>query len=269
IRIEGRWMLVADMDIAAAGIGLPDLDQCIRHAAAVFVDHMAMHDDALPERLAGMLPREIGVAVAHGLVAVDRPGQFRQRVAHRDQRLVRPALDRTLVARRQWQRMGLVTLGGRREGHCSTPQGASSLRGAKRRSNPPFRRHGLLRSARNGGYRRQFSFSMATATPCPTPTHMVASARLPPRFSMPCTAVSASRAPLIPSGWPSAIAPPCGLTKSASSLTPSCRRQAIPCEAKASLSSIKSKSLILMPRRSISLRVAGTGPMPIMRGGTA
>src|SRR5438477_285562 len=107
------------------------------------------------------------------------------------------------------------------------------------------------------------------ATPWPTPTHMLAKASLPPRFSMPCTAVSASRAPLMPSGWPSAIAPPCGLTKSASSLTPSCRKQAMPCEAKASLSSIKSKSEILMPSRSISFLVAGTGPMPMMRGGTA
>ena len=42
-----------------------------------------------------------------------------------------------------------------------------------------------------------------------------------------------------------------------------------PGEAKASLSSIKSKSLIFRPSRSISLRVAGTGPMPMMRGGTA
>src|SRR6185369_6271561 len=64
---------------------------------------------------------------------------------------------------------------------------------------------------------RQFSFSIATAPPWPTPTHMVASASLPPRFSMPWTAVSARRAPLMPRGWPSAMAPPCGLTKSASS----------------------------------------------------
>src|SRR3977135_657076 len=56
--------------------------------------------------------------------------------------------------------------------------------------------------ARNDGFgiRRQFSFSIAIATPWPTPTHMVASARLPPRFSMPCTAVIASRAPLMPRG---------------------------------------------------------------------
>src|SRR5216683_2684888 len=42
------------------------------------------------------------------------------------------------------------------------------------------------------------------------------------------------------------MAPPCGLTKSASSLTPNWRRQAMPCEAKASLTSIKSKSLIFV-----------------------
>ncbi len=48
-------MLVDDMDVTAAGIGLPDLDQRVRHAAAVLVEHMAMHDDAFAERLARML----------------------------------------------------------------------------------------------------------------------------------------------------------------------------------------------------------------------
>ena len=84
--------------------------------------------------------------------------------------------------------------------------------------------------------------SSASDTPCPTPTHMVASASRPPLFSSPCSAVSASRAPDMPSGWPSAIAPPCGLTCSASSARPSWRRQASPCEANASLISIRSKS---------------------------
>ena len=73
-------MLVDDMDVAAAGIGLPDFDQRIRHAAAVFVQHMAVHDDALAERLALVLGGEIVVVLAHRLVAVDRPGQFRQRM---------------------------------------------------------------------------------------------------------------------------------------------------------------------------------------------
>ena len=46
----------------------------------------------------------------------------------------------------------------------------------------------------------QFNFSIAIATPWPTPTHIVASARLSPRFSIPCTAVTTRRAPLMPSG---------------------------------------------------------------------
>ena len=44
--------------------------------------------------------------------------------------------------------------------------------------------------------------------------------------------------------------------------------QASDCDANASFSSITSKSPIRSPRRSISLRVDGTGPMPMMRGGT-
>ena len=93
IRIERRGVLVADVNVAPAGIGLPYLDQRVRHAAAVLVKHMAVHDDALAERLAGVLARQVIVALAHGLVAIDRAGQFRQRVAHRDQGLERGALD--------------------------------------------------------------------------------------------------------------------------------------------------------------------------------
>jgi hypothetical protein len=39
--------------------------------------------------------------------------------------------------------------------------------------------------------------------------------------------------------------------------------------AKASLSSIRSKSLIFSPAAPSACAVAGTGPMPMMRGGTA
>ena len=87
IRIERRRMLVDDVDVAAAGVGLPDFDQRIGHAAAVLVEHMAVHDDAFAERLALVLDGEIVIVLAHRLVAVDRAGQFRQRVPHQDQRL--------------------------------------------------------------------------------------------------------------------------------------------------------------------------------------
>src|SRR3954469_1169932 len=82
---------------------------------------MAVYDDALADRFAGMLGGEIGIALAHGLVAVDRAGQLRQRVAHRDQRLVRRALDRALVLGRQRQRMRLVAVDGIDECHGRTP----------------------------------------------------------------------------------------------------------------------------------------------------
>ncbi len=58
----------------------------------------------------------------------------------------------------------------------------------------------------------QATRSIASAIPCPTPMHIVHSARRAPRRSSSSVAVAASRAPLMPSGWPSAIAPPFGLT---------------------------------------------------------
>ena len=72
----------------------------------------------------------------------------------------------------------------------------------------------------------------------------------------------------MPSGCPSAMAPPFGLTCAASSGRPSRRSTASACEAKASLSSITSKSPIESPSRAISFSEAGAGPMPMMRGGT-
>ena len=61
--------------------------------------------------------------------------------------------------------------------------------------------------------RRSYTRSSASAIPWPTPMHMVASASLPPVRCSSSVAVSASRAPDMPSGWPSAIAPPLGFTR--------------------------------------------------------
>src|SRR2546427_372692 len=70
--------------------------------------------------------------------------------------------------------------------------------------------------------------------------HMVASPYSASRWPISRTSVPTSRAPLLPSGWPSAIAPPLTLTFSSSS--PSSRMHASDCEAKASLSSTMSMS---------------------------
>jgi hypothetical protein len=103
-------MLIAQMDVAPAGIGLPDLEQRIRHAAAVLVQHMAVHDDTFAKRLALVLGGEIVVAGPHRLVTVERAGQFRQRVTHWNQRPRGRALDRTAVGRRERQGMCRVAL---------------------------------------------------------------------------------------------------------------------------------------------------------------
>src|ERR1700748_3612104 len=65
IRIERGRVLVAGVNVAATGIGLPEFHQRVRPAAAVLVEHMAMHDDALADRLALVLRGEIVVACAY------------------------------------------------------------------------------------------------------------------------------------------------------------------------------------------------------------
>src|SRR5213076_2704310 len=70
IRIERCWMLVALVVVAAAGVGLPDLDERVGHRPAVFVEHAPVHDDALAERLAGMLFGQVVVARPDAVVAV-------------------------------------------------------------------------------------------------------------------------------------------------------------------------------------------------------
>src|SRR5947207_2332975 len=59
--------------------------------------------------------------------------------------------------------------------------------------------------------------SMTVAIPCPTAMHMVASPQRPPVRRSSWVSIVIRRAPLIPSGWPSAIAPPLTLTFAGSS----------------------------------------------------
>jgi hypothetical protein len=79
----------------------------------------------------------------------------------------------------------------------------------------------------------------------PVPMHMVTMPYLPPVRCRPCTTVAMRMAPVAPSGWPSAMAPPSGLTLAG--LRPSSFITASDCAAKASLSSIQSRSSCLMP----------------------
>ena len=58
--------------------------------------------------------------------------------------------------------------------------------------------------------------SMMVAVAIAPPAHMVISAVVASRRSSSCSAVVSSRAPVLPTGWPMAIAPPLTLTRSGS-----------------------------------------------------
>ena len=82
-------MLVDPVPVASGGIALPDFDQRVGHGAAVVVEHLSGDGDALADRLAFVLAREVVVRFADIVVAEDRPGHLRKRVRQDDQRLSR------------------------------------------------------------------------------------------------------------------------------------------------------------------------------------
>jgi hypothetical protein len=72
VGIERRGMLVDDVDVAARRIALPDLDEGMRYGTAGLVEQAALDDDALAERLAGVLGGEVGLLRLDVGMAVDR-----------------------------------------------------------------------------------------------------------------------------------------------------------------------------------------------------
>src|SRR5262249_9110891 len=102
--------------------------------------------------------------------------------------------------------------------------------------------------------------------PPPPPMHIVTTPYRPPRRLSSRSRVAVSRVPVTPSGWPSAIAPPLTFTFDLS--IPSSRMQYSACAAKASLSSKRSMSFTSSLFFARSFRTAGTGPMPMISGGT-
>ena len=66
VGVDGGQIGVVDVAVAPAGVGLPDLDQGVRHAAPVLVPHPAVDDRPFPDGFAA-----VGV-VAHEVV-VQRP----------------------------------------------------------------------------------------------------------------------------------------------------------------------------------------------------
>ena len=100
---------------------------------------------------------------------------------------------------------------------------------------------------------------------CPGPRRCTSCTAPSPRRASASSsaAVRASRAPLMPSGWPSAIAPPFGLTWSASSGRPRSRSTARAWAAKASFSSTTSTvGRRRAPRGRAACGSPGPGPCP-------
>jgi hypothetical protein len=103
IGIEGSQIGLLPVAIAPACIGLPELHQSVVHGTGVFVQHAAIDDDALADRVSGfgVVADQIVIERAELIVAEHRPRHLRDRVVEREQRILRGAQDRGLVLRRE------------------------------------------------------------------------------------------------------------------------------------------------------------------------
>ena len=110
----------------------------------------------------------------------------------------------------------------------------------------------------------QFRRSTTIAWPIPPATHIVSRPIVPSSASRLLSSVVMIRAPVMPNGWPSAIAPPNGLSFSGS--MPHSSRHGTTWAANASLSSSTSMSSIVMPACSSTFSTAGIGPRPMISG---
>src|SRR4030095_8595037 len=61
VRINRRRMLVALVQVPAAGVGLPDLYQLTADRPTISVQHPAGDDDPLSNRLTAVLDRQVGL----------------------------------------------------------------------------------------------------------------------------------------------------------------------------------------------------------------
>jgi hypothetical protein len=105
-----------------------------------------------------------------------------------------------------------------------------------------------------------------SAEAMPPPAHIAATAVPPPRRRSSWTSVSTIRVPVIATGWPRLQ--PLPRTFTIVSSIPSSRVTATGTEAKASLISHRSMSLILSPARSRAFGIAIDGASPVSAGKT-
>src|SRR6266545_4653354 len=108
----------------------------------------------------------------------------------------------------------------------------------------------------------------SVAVPWPTPMQAAATPYPPPRRRSSRHRSTTTRGAEAPSGWPIAIAPPCGFTRSRS-IAGSSWRQESTIAANASLISHTATSSTRRPARSSSFEIAGTGATENRSGSTA
>src|SRR5690606_30913771 len=94
--------------VTPAGIGLPELDQRVRHGPAVLVEHTPIDDDARTDSALawlGIVDGQIVIELAKHGVSEDRPRRLRQCVGKRDRRALRRAHHAAAISRREGRRM--------------------------------------------------------------------------------------------------------------------------------------------------------------------
>src|SRR5204863_255916 len=80
---------VVAVHVAPGRVRLPDLYERVAKRLALGVENAAAHRDALPDRLAGVLAREVVVELAEDPVRAElRPRDLRERVRQVDERLL-------------------------------------------------------------------------------------------------------------------------------------------------------------------------------------
>src|SRR5260221_5366092 len=105
IRIEGPGPLIAFVQVAAGGVGLPDLQKCVRDRISTVVEHAAGHNDALANGLTpgSGVAREVRIFRRDRTDSTPGTGQLRERQWHIDERERRSPSPRGLI--------GLVQVG--------------------------------------------------------------------------------------------------------------------------------------------------------------
>src|SRR6185437_1006764 len=183
-------------------------------------------------------------------------------------------------APRQRADLGPGADGGEHPGAAAGGDGGRTPRGRPHAGRPggrADRRPAVLRGARRpdhdrrraaagqpGPAHRSQTRSMILTFAWPPPSHIVTIPYRPPVRASEWASVVSSRAPVAPSGWPSAIAPPQTLTRVRSA--PVSRCQASTTGANASLISMRSSWPRVIPARRSAWAVAAIGAVSIMTG---